>query len=136
MAIQRHPVHYAPHHTGHAPLCGAEKTKGNILLATLDRDGTTCFRCIDAYNETVMTPEQAEALRENSAAIDELMGEMDSLIEAELNALTEQNRAVRRGMERRQALRLIEDLRRFTPWWDLRRQFILFSWRRHVLAQR
>lgn len=60
-----HPVHYAPHHTGHLPLCGAEPDRvanGGLVLCTMARDLTTCFRCIDQYEERSMTPEQVAAL--------------------------------------------------------------------------
>lgn len=123
------PVHYAPHHLNHAPLCGADPS-GRTTIGTTVRDGVTCFRCLDAYEERVITPEQIAAVIENAEAIDELMAELDALLEAEAEAVREMNR----GTLRRGTLRLIEDLRRFTPWWDVRRRVILFRWRRHVLA--
>lgn len=124
------PVHYAPHHLNHAPLCGIDKVSGGVLIGTIDRDLTTCFRCIDAYEERHMTPEQTAALTDVRDGINELLTELEELVEAEAAAIREQNR----GAYRRGTLRLIEDLRRFTPWWDVRRRFILFRWRRHVLA--
>ena len=114
--MNMHPVHYAPHHTGHLPLCGAERPARGLLIGTLERDHVTCFPCIDQYEERNATPEQIEALAQARDAIDDAMADVEHQL-AKSFALHVIGRA-------------IED----TPWWNVRQQLHLRRIRRDIEA--
>jgi hypothetical protein len=110
-----HPVHYAPHHTGHLPLCGVRHTshggEHQLVMCTMDRDEITCFKCIDQYTERAMTPEQVEALNQVRSDIDALFEELEQQVAFDhLKHVT---------------LHVIEHMIEDTPWWNLRRRFQL-----------
>lgn len=109
------PVHYGPHHNGHMPLCGAEPVgpgQRNAVIVTMLRDSTTCFRCIDMYEERAATPEQRKALAEARDAIDEAMRDIEEQL-----AFDEGKRVTLMALEHM--------LEGHTPWWQVRRQFRL-----------
>lgn len=101
------PIHFAPHHNDHLPLCGARTLDHggdtNVLICTLDRDDTTCFRCIDV----------AEERAANEAMI--------ARLEAEL-AFDLQQHAM---------LHVMDHMLSLTPWWNLPLQFRL----RHAMRK-
>lgn len=71
-AMNMQPIHYAPHHNGHLPVCGAEPdraTNGGLVICTLEREETTCFRCIDVATETAMTEAQIAQARDAIDAV-------------------------------------------------------------------
>lgn len=109
------PVHYGPHHNEHMPICGAEPTgpgQRNAIIVTMDRDLTTCFRCIDQYEERAATPDQRKALAEARDAIDEAMRGIEEQL-----LFDEGKRVTLMAMEHM--------LTAHTPWWQVRRQFRL-----------
>lgn len=113
--MNMHPVHYAPHHTGNLPLCGTlpdRASNGGLVMCTLKRDLTTCFRCIDQYEERAATPEQVKALAEARDAIDEAMAGLEEQI-----VFDEQKKAM--------LAVLTHMLEAHTPWWEFRRRFRL-----------
>lgn len=116
------PVHYAPHHTGHLPLCGAEPdraTNGGVVICTLKRDLTTCFPCIDQYEERVADPAHAEAITENRSAVQEFVDFI--------------NDAIARAEGAKLQMDLIEyDLKR-TKWWQFKQRAALKAERRAVI---
>jgi hypothetical protein len=108
-----YPVHYAPHHTGHLPLCGARHANDGgeqqLVMVTMLRDMTTCFRCIDQYEERAATPEQVRALADARNAIDEAMADIEEQVmfdEGKKLTLHAMNHMIQRA-----------------PWWALRYKF-------------
>jgi hypothetical protein len=109
------PVHYAPHHTGHLPLCGAEPDRasnGGLVITTMLRDHTTCFKCIDQYEERAATPEQIRALSEERDAIDRALADIEE------NLLFDEGK--RLTLEA-----LGHMLKVHTPWWMVVQQYRL-----------
>lgn len=110
-----HPVHYAPHHTGHLPLCGAEPDRaanGGVVICTMLRDATTCFRCIDQYEERNATPEQIKALAEARDAINEAMADIEEQV------IFDEHKKATLGI-------LTHMLEAHVPWWNLVHQLRL-----------
>jgi hypothetical protein len=107
------PVHFAPHHTGHLPLCGTRHIndggKHQLVMCTVDRDMTTCFKCIDQYEERAATPEQIEALAQVRDEIDALFEELKH------RAAFEDGKRI--------TLHVMEHMLADMPWWQVRRRF-------------
>ena len=112
--MNMHPIHFAPHHTGHLPLCGARTIHHGgdvrLLLCTLERDDTTCFKCIDQYEERLATEAQ---VRDD---IEQVFAEMDFSI------------------KKRACLHAIDHMIAHTPWWNLSMRFRLARGRRELAA--
>lgn len=119
-----HPVHYAPHHNEHRPICGErhvnEGGEHQLVLVTMDRDSITCFKCIDQYEERTMTPEQIEALSQVRDDIDALFAEIEERL------VFDQGKRV--------TLRVIGHMLKDTPWWNLRRRAQLHAAYRDLAA--
>lgn len=119
-AMNIHPVHYAPHHTGHLPLCGAAKEPHGLLIGTMERDDITCFKCIDQYEERAMTPAQVAALTQVRDDIDSIFAELEELI-----VFDQMKHATLHAVDR-----MIEG----TPWWHPVLRFRLVRARRELAA--
>lgn len=105
-------VHYAPHHNGHLPLCGAEPdraTNGGLVICTMERDSITCFKCLDQYEERAMTPEQVAALDQIRDDIDDLFNDVQE------HVLFDHAKDV--------TLHAMDHMIRSAPWWAFRYKF-------------
>lgn len=119
-----HPVHYAPHHTGHLPLCGARTIHHGgdtkLLICTLERDEITCFKCIDQYEERAMTPEQVAALTQVRDDIDSIFAELEEQIVFD--------------QMKQATLHAVDHMIGDTPWWHPVLRFRLVRARRELAA--